>query len=104
MVRPQGFIGVQLAPLNADVRRQLSYQGQGVAIVGVVGGSAADKAGLEPGDVIQKVDGKPVSQPVDVASVVQKTAPGHTVSLNVWNAGNKRLVGVQVGASPDQTG
>ena len=103
-VASRGFIGVQLAALDEGVRGQLNYQGQGVAVMGVVGGSAADKAGLEPGDVIQSIDGKAVNKPADVASIVQQSAPGKHVSLNVWSNGTKRLVGVEVGAQPAQAG
>ena len=99
-VASRGFIGVQLEALDDTVRQQLRYQGQGVAVVGVVGGSAADKAGLEPGDVIESVNGKAVTKPGDVASIVQQTAPGKRVSLSVWSGGTKRLVAVEVAAQP----
>jgi len=95
-----GFIGVQLAPLDENLRQQLSYQGDGVAIAGVVGGSAADQAGLQPGDVIQRVDGKTVAKPDDVASIIRGTTPGKHVSMEVWTSGTRHLVSVQVGTQP----
>lgn len=96
-----GFLGVQLEALDANVRQQLGYQGQGAAIVSVVGGSPADQAGLQPGDVIQSIDGKAVSSPSDVSSIVQKIAPGKTASLDVWSNGTRQLVAVHVGSQPD---
>jgi serine protease Do len=99
-----GFIGVQLEALDGNLRQQLSYTGDGVAIAGVVGGSAADQAGLQPGDVIQRVDGKGVGKPDDVASLIRGTKPGKTVSLEVWSSGTRHLVGVKVGASPNAAG
>jgi serine protease Do len=99
-----GFIGVSLEPLDGNVRSQIGYQGQGVAIAGVVGGSPADRAGLEPGDVIQSVDGKAVTNPDDVASIVHKTKIGAALALRVWSGGNRKLVSVNVGTAPSQTG
>ncbi|MGH7683724.1 MAG: S1C family serine protease, partial [Vulcanimicrobiaceae bacterium] len=74
------FMGVQLVPLS-DVRNQIDYKGQGVAIVGVVTGTAADKAGLQPGDVIQTVNGKAVTSPQQVTAMVHGMKPGQTVEL-----------------------
>lgn len=93
------FMGVQLVPL-ASVRNQIDYKGQGVAIVGVVSGTAADKAGLQPGDVIQAVNGKTVSSPKQVTAMVHGMKPGQTVELRIWSAGVKRLVAVQLGQAP----
>ncbi|HTX02142.1 MAG TPA: trypsin-like peptidase domain-containing protein [Candidatus Acidoferrales bacterium] len=94
-----GFMGVQLAPI-ADVRSQIDYKGNGVAIVGVVSGTAADKAGLEPGDVIQDVNGKPVTTPAQVKAIVGPMKPGQVASLRVWSSGVKRLVAVHLEQAP----
>lgn len=94
-----GFMGVQLAPL-ADVRSQIDYKGNGVAIVGVVSGTAADKAGLEPGDVIQDVNGKPVTTPSQVKAIVGPMKPGAVAMLRVWSSGVKKLVAVHLGQAP----
>lgn len=99
-----GFLGVQLTPLDADVRSQLDYVGQGAAVLSVIGGSPADRAGLQPGDVIQTVDGTSVNSPSDVSSIVQKLAPGKTASLGVWSNGKHETVAVRVGTLPDESG
>lgn len=93
------FMGVQLAPL-ANVQNQIDYKGQGVAIVGVVSGTPADKAGLQPGDVIQEVNGKDVTSPQDVIKIVHGMKPGQRVEMRVWSSGVKKLVAVQLGQAP----
>jgi len=56
--------GAQLRRLDANIRRQLRYQGPGTVVVSrVQSGSPADRAGLRSGDVILRSDQKPVSQP-----------------------------------------
>lgn len=99
-----GFLGVQLEALDANLRSQLNYVGQGVVIAGVVSGSPADQAGLEPGDVIQSINGQNVRTPADVTAAVHKLAPGKTASLHVWSNGTRQLVEVHVGSAPDNAG
>lgn len=95
-----GFIGVQLVALNDNMRQQLGYNGHGVVIVGVIDGSAADRAGLEPGDVIQQIDGTQVMTPTDLTNALAQTKPGQTVHLGIWHAGSTRTVAVTVTAAP----
>jgi S1-C subfamily serine protease len=94
------FIGVQLLPLNGNLREQIGYSGGGVLIGGVISGSAADRAGLNPGDVIQQVDGQTVNSPEDVARVMSKVQPGQTVHLVVWSGGRIKNVDAKVTEAP----
>jgi serine protease Do len=98
-----GFLGVELQTLNDSMRSQLNYTGQGAAVVGVVGGSPADRAGLQPGDVIQGVNGTPVTGAGDAVALIRKIAPGRTASLRVWSNGWRKLVGVRIGAQPTES-
>jgi S1-C subfamily serine protease len=92
-----GFIGVQLQPLNDNVRQQLGYTGEGALIAGVIANSAADHANLNPGDVIQQIDGTDVKSVDDVLAAMQHVPPGNVVHLRVWRAGQVRTVNVTVG-------
>lgn len=98
-----GFLGIQLQALDANLRAQLGYNGSGAAIMAVVGGSPADRAGLQPGEVIQGIDGQSVSSPADVSSDIRSIAPGKTAALDVWNNGTRQLVVVHVGSPPSQS-
>jgi S1-C subfamily serine protease len=99
-----GFLGVQLQTLDANLRTQLGYHGHGAVVMAVVGGSPADRAGLQPGDVIQSVNGKPILTPDDVSAIVRALAPGKTASISVWTNGTPELVAVHLGSLPDQSG
>jgi len=99
-----GFIGAGLVAITPDVATQLSYTGKGVAVQQVISGSAADQAGLQPGDVIQRANGKDVSSPDDLTKMIQGTKPGQTINLQVWSGGVKRLVAVKVQERPADVG
>jgi len=99
-----GYIGASLATVNPNLRVQLNYQGNGVAVMQVVSGSPADAAGLQPGDVIQKIDGKDISSADDLTKAIRATKPGQTVNLQVWSGGLKKLVSVKTAERPADIG
>ena len=59
----------------------------GYLIEGVHAGSAAEKAGLKAGDVIVAVEGHPLKNNSELASILLPFGPGSEVSLNVWRDG-----------------
>ncbi len=95
-----GYIGAALATVTPDLGVQLNYQGKGVAVEQVIQGGPADQAGMQPGDVIQKVNGKDVTSNDDVVSTIKATKPGESISFQVWSGGVKRLVNVKVTERP----
>jgi serine protease Do len=99
-----GFIGAALATVTPDLSVQLSYKGKGVAVEQVVPGGPADSAGMQPGDVIQKVNGTDVTTNDEVVKAIKATKPGATINLQVWSAGVKKLVSVKVSERPASVG
>lgn len=83
-------IGVFTAPLGELAADQLGLaEGKGVAITGIVEGSAAEKAGLKRNDVVVAMDGK---EPVTVEEFTQALAskePGSEVALTVLRKGQR---------------
>jgi S1-C subfamily serine protease len=57
-----------------------SYEGSGAVISAVVPGSAADSAGLSPGDLIISVGGHTISSPDDLSQIVLTQKPGTSIS------------------------
>ncbi|MDB5931426.1 MAG: protease Do [Polaromonas sp.] len=60
---------------------------EGALVSSVEKGSPADKAGLQPGDVIRQVNGQPIVSSGDLPAVIGLAAPGDTVKLGVWRQG-----------------
>ena len=83
----QAFLGVGLAPITQGFRSQANYHGDGgVGISQVVSGSAADQAGLNPGDVILKMNGKAYNDATQLQGAIRNLHAGDKVTLEVWSA------------------
>jgi S1-C subfamily serine protease len=101
----QAFLGVGLLQMSQGFRNQSGYRGQGgVGIVQVISGSAADQAGINPGDVILKMNGKAYNDRDQLMAALAKLHSGDKVTLEVWSQGTKRLVTVALGARPGGAG
>jgi serine protease Do len=79
------YLGISLMPASAKVLNSLNLPAttQGVVIAQVVSGSPAQKAGLQPGDVLQRVKGKAISKPEDVQAMVRSAKVGESLTLDV---------------------
>ncbi len=67
------WLGIHLAPANAELQagKQLE-ESVGIRIAGVEDETPASKAGIEPGDVIMAIDGKPLKRVRRLVAAVQK--------------------------------
>jgi S1-C subfamily serine protease len=97
-----GYLGVQLQPLDNNVRAQLNYpqNGIGVVIAAIPAGGPASRVDLAPGDVIQKINDRDVKSADDIIATVKATKVGDSVRLQVWSNGTRKLVVCQVGEQP----
>jgi len=84
-----GKLGIALNELTPDVRQQFNIPDRvkGAAIENVRPGSAADDAGLAPGDVILEVNRKPVDGPESCVSAIHAVPAGKDILLLVWANG-----------------
>jgi serine protease Do len=97
----QAYMGVVLSPVNNGFRSQTGYRGKsGVGIIQVVSGSPADQAGLQPGDVILKLDGRAYNTPDALQKATERLKPGTRVTLEIWSQGTKRLAALTLAERP----
>jgi serine protease Do len=64
--------------------------------------SPAQKAGIEPSDIIVGFDGKPVESQSDLPRIVGSTRPGTSVPVEVFRKGQMKKVQVTVGELPEE--
>ncbi len=74
---------------------------QGAKIENVVGGSAADQAGLRSGDVVVSIDDEAVTGSQSLTAQVRERAPGDKVVLGVVRSGRLQDVTVTLGTKQD---
>lgn len=70
----------------------------GARVQEINSGSAADKAGLKQGDIITKIDGKPVKGSLSLVGFVRQYAVGDTVELTVVRDGKEQKIPVTLQA------
>ena len=91
----RGQIGVQVQEIRADDARGLRLPDtRGALVADVIAGGAADKAGIERGDVIREVDGIRINQSSDLPPMIGAKAPGSRVAVKVWREGRTRDITV----------
>ena len=100
----RGRIGVGIGEVTKDVADALGLNRTSGALVRSVEASGpAEKAGIEPGDIIVRFDGKPIEKSSDLPRIVGNTKPGAKVSAQVWRKGASRDVALVVGEmEPDR--
>jgi hypothetical protein len=84
MVR-RGYLGVSLTDLTPELRTHFGApEDAGVMVSRVEPGSPADKAGLEVGDILTRIDGKDVRSSWDLRARTRDFDEGQQVPLEVW--------------------
>ncbi|MFD9332424.1 S1C family serine protease [Streptomyces sp. NPDC060065] len=73
------------------------YQAAGVAVVEVKSGGAADKAGIEPGDIITKVGDTGITTITSLSEALAAEKPGDKVAVTYTRAGTEKTVDVTLG-------
>ena len=83
-----GSLGVQTQDLTDDIARALGANaGQGAVVTRVQSGSSAAEAGLQAGDVIERVDGRPVHSAADFHNAEGLAPVGSALTLEVLREG-----------------
>ncbi len=91
----RGLLGVTIQDVNPMMAEAQGMENtQGVLIQTVVPDGAADKAGVEQGDVVLEVDGKPVRNVTELKSRIGTTPPGTQVELKLIRDGEEKRIGV----------
>jgi serine protease DegQ len=95
------YLGVLPEPLTPEIVEQFGIPvSEGALVVEVPKGSPADKAGIQPGDVITGIDDAPVSTVEDLLGALRQHKPGDKVSVKVVRDGKEQTIDVTVGDFP----
>ncbi len=93
----RGRIGVTIAPVTKEVAESIGLgRPAGALVQGVEDGGPAQKAGIEAGDIITRVDGRMVDKSGDLPRIIGNTKPGSKATLQVFRRGSTRDLAVTV--------
>ena len=93
----RGRIGVAIGPIPQNAVDEFGLKDRnGAVVMSVSPGSAAAKAGLEPGDVVTSFNGKSIKNRDELVAMVVATRPGMTVPVKVVRDRQEKTINVTV--------
>jgi serine protease Do len=98
----RGWLGVRIQQVTDEIAESLNIKpARGALIAGVDDSGPAKPAGIEPGDVVVKFDGKDIKEPKDLSRVVADTAVGKEVDVVIIRKGEEQTRKVTLGRLAD---
>ena len=98
----RGWLGVRIQQVTDEIADSLSIKpARGALVAGVDDKGPAKPAGIEPGDVIVKFDGKDVKEMRDLPRIVADTPVGKDVDVTVIRKGKEEVKKVKLGRLED---
>ena len=89
----RGWIGVEPSDITAELAAALGVpENSGTVVTGVLPGSPAARAALQPGDIITRVNKNAVRNVQDLLAMVAALSPGSTAELAVQRKGQALIV------------
>ncbi|HPN84239.1 MAG TPA: trypsin-like peptidase domain-containing protein [Victivallales bacterium] len=98
VIRP--WVGIGMDDLGSEAKKSYSIE-NGVHVREVYEGNPADKAGIEPGDIILSVSGSKVDSTREVQEAVLKHKPGDIIKFEITRDGKKREILVTAAKQAD---
>ncbi|GMM93603.1 Do family serine endopeptidase [Qipengyuania sp. MTN3-11] len=99
----RGYLGVSIQPVSDDLADSLGLpQNQGEFVQTVQPGEPAEAAGIRPGDIVIRVNDRPVTSDQTLSFLVANIAPGTTIPIDLVRDGDRRRVNVTVGRRPSE--
>ncbi len=95
------YLGVEAVDLTEPLRAHFGVpEGSGVLISRVAEESPAQRAGVQVGDILTRVDGEDVTSHRRLTSIVRRAEDGDPANLEVWRDGKVETLGATLGARP----
>jgi serine protease Do len=99
----EAYLGIQGQDISSDVASAYNMP-EGVYVYSVISNSAADKAGMQQGDIITSVDGTSVSTMEELKAIISSHKAGDTLKIKFERLGNgyeEQTIKVELGSASD---
>lgn len=98
----RGWLGVRIQPVDENIAESLGLgEPRGALIAGVDDKGPSKPAGIVPGDVIIRFDGREIKESRDLPRIVGQTAVGKDVEVVVIREGKEKSLRVTLGRLED---
>ncbi|MBW8783359.1 MAG: Do family serine endopeptidase [Novosphingobium sp.] len=99
----RGYLGIRIQPLNEDLADSLGVpHNRGEFVQSVEPGQPAAAAGIQPGDVVLRVNGREVTPEQSLSYIVANTAPGTRIPIELIRNSRRMTVTAMVGKRPSE--
>jgi serine protease Do len=99
----RAYMGIYIQEMTPDLAKAFGESAPRGALVGdVTPGSPAERSGLEKGDIIVALNGKPITDSNELRMSIAMMAPGTTAKLDVWRGGSRHEITVKLGTLPTE--
>ena len=89
----RGYLGMGIVPVTDDVKDSFKLpEARGALVQNVEAGKPAEKAGIQPGDVIVEIDGKKINTNRELIDYISYLPVGSKVNLTVIREGQRKTL------------
>jgi serine protease Do len=96
----RGYLGIRIGEVDERTRTAFNLPNRRGAFVQSVDPGPAQRAGIQPGDVIVQIDNQEIRRNRDLIDYVSDQPPGTTIKITLYRNGEKRTINAVTGERP----
>jgi len=97
----RGWLGIEVQPLTPELAESFGLEGRpGIVVAAIYRNSPAERANLQPGDIILSIDGQAASDGRKSMNLVAQAKPGEQVTITILRNGQPLELRTEIGLRP----